>query len=201
MAGVAMAAGHRPCSLEAAVACSSTCPRRIRCAPPKLPCRGGCRGPTPCPHRWTGVRETTGYCPRRQIVRGYRQGHRHQPGHVCRTPAVGERSLERPFRKQRTVNPGPWPFLVDHPVMTYGYVRRVGCDRAGSVVLYRQLGWCWLRRFWACLVSFDDQEVLHLHRPGQAIRGIDLHGVVAHSARNPTCLSAVASNPDSRGDT
>jgi hypothetical protein len=80
-------------------------PDGFGCAPHKLPCRGGCRGPTSCPHQWTGVRETTGYCPRRQIVvdtgmaidASLATGAGQQPS--------GERSLERPLRKQRTVNP------------------------------------------------------------------------------------------------
>jgi hypothetical protein len=52
-----------------------------------------------------GVREATGYCPGRQIVvdtgmaidTALARCAGHQPS--------GERSLERPFRKQRTVNP------------------------------------------------------------------------------------------------
>jgi hypothetical protein len=51
------------------------------------------------------MRETTGYCPGRQIVvdtggaidASLATGAGHQPS--------GERSLERPLRKQRTVNP------------------------------------------------------------------------------------------------
>jgi hypothetical protein len=88
------------------VACDSTRPRTgFGWAPHKLPCRGDCPGPTPCPHWWTGVREATGFCPGRQIVvdtgmtidTGLARCAGHQPS--------GERSLERPFRKQRTVNP------------------------------------------------------------------------------------------------
>jgi hypothetical protein len=75
------------------------------CAPHKLPCRGGCRGPTPCPHRWTGVRETTGYCPGRQIVVDTGMAIDASLATCAGHQPSGGRSLERPFRKQRTVNP------------------------------------------------------------------------------------------------
>jgi hypothetical protein len=63
-----MAAGHRSCSLRRPWPAVALVPDGFGCAPHKLPCRGGCRGPTPCPHRWTGMREMTGYCPGPQIV-------------------------------------------------------------------------------------------------------------------------------------
>jgi len=123
------------------VACSSTRPRPgFGWAPHKLPCRGDCRGPTPCPHRWTGVREATGYCPGRQIVvdtgmaidTGLARCAGHQP--------AGERSLERPSRKQRTVNP-----LAVHPQVVPARYNSQGrpCGRPpAAAVLGRQRHGC-----------------------------------------------------------
>jgi hypothetical protein len=101
---VVMAAGHRPCSREAAVACGSPRPRPgFGCAPHT------CHVAVPAATHAVstpvaGEREATGYCPGRQsavdtgmaIDTSLARCAGHQPS--------GERSLERPFRKQRTVN-------------------------------------------------------------------------------------------------
>ena len=100
---MATAAGHRPSHLRRPRPAVALVPDRIRLRR-TLPCRGGRRGPTPCPHRWP----TCGRRP--DTVRGvsaaWTPAWPSTPAcQVCRTPAVREWSLERPFRKQRTVNP------------------------------------------------------------------------------------------------
>jgi hypothetical protein len=74
--------------IEAAVACSSTCPRRIRlraaqvAMPRWLPRTHAVS--TPVDRHAGDDRVLSGASDRR----GHRHGHRHQPGHVCRTSAV-----------------------------------------------------------------------------------------------------------------
>jgi hypothetical protein len=63
--------------------------------------------------------------------RRHRHGHRHQPGHVCRTAAVRRRS----FRKQRTVNPLIVPARYN---FLYSSSRRRVCQRARSSRLWRR---------------------------------------------------------------
>ena len=51
------------------------------------------------------MRETTGYCPGRQIVVDTGMAIDASLATCAGHQPSGERSLERPFRKQRTVNP------------------------------------------------------------------------------------------------
>jgi hypothetical protein len=101
---VATAAGHRPSHLRRSRHAVALVPDPDSVASHTLPYRGGRRGPTPCPHRWP----TCGRRPdtvRASDRRGHRHGHRHQPAKCAGHQPSGEWSLERPFPKQRTVNP------------------------------------------------------------------------------------------------
>ena len=72
-------------------------PDRVRLCPHEVAGLGWLPQGPPCPRCWPA----SGRRPDTRPGRGHRHGHRHQPGHVCRTPAV-QRAV---VRKQRTVNP------------------------------------------------------------------------------------------------
>jgi hypothetical protein len=87
------------------VACSSTCPQTDSAAR-----RTSCHVAVAAADHavstaMAGVRETTGYCPGRQRVVDTGMAIDASLATCAGHQPSGERSLERPFRKQRTVNP------------------------------------------------------------------------------------------------
>jgi hypothetical protein len=88
MAGVAMAAGHRPCSLEGGRGLQERLSRRIRLRAAQVAMSRGLPRThavsTPVDRHAGDDRILSGASDRR----GHRRGHRHQPGQVYRTPAV-----------------------------------------------------------------------------------------------------------------
>jgi len=101
-AEVDVPAGHQPCHLAETpwpATAASRAPRPAHVARVASP-RWLPQGPLQCPP-WEPARQRRPDTVRTAVRRGQQHGHRHQPGHVCRTPSVRTGS----FWTRRTVNP------------------------------------------------------------------------------------------------